>query len=73
MIGRDDSEFCKKCGEILDHCSMILMLLIIESTKKEMVSLSKKKQKAVRWKFDKKQLDDLQRKTEEKLDKFSMQ
>ncbi len=75
-IGQDDSEFSKKWCEILNHCSMNLMLLIIEYTKKETKSLSEKIENhkmEMNHKFDKKQLDDLQRPMEEKLDKFRME
>ncbi len=40
------TEFCKKWCEILNHCSMNLMLLIMEFTKKETKSLSEKNRKS---------------------------
>lgn len=38
-LGRDDPEFCKKWCEILNRCSLDLMLLVIDSQNKKLVSV----------------------------------
>lgn len=72
-IGRDDPQFCEKWCEILNHCSMNLMLLVVEQSTKELQAVKSSIKDCVKRTEENhsgKDLEEMQKKLEEQVKSF---
>ena len=72
-LGRNSKTFCKKWCEILNKCSLDLMLLIIEHVREEMTPMREEiiqVEKDIKTKFGAKQLKDIEQQNTTLLDTY---